>query len=285
MSGDPLRPLLARLALTARVFYSGPLCGWHDFDESEGVGHFHVVRSGRLRVRGISGADVLVDRPTLLFYPFPRTHQLVVAPGEEVDVLCASVDFGASRANPLLRGMPELMLVPLHATAELPLTVDLLFAEAFAERYGRQAAVDRLAEYLVIQLLRQAIETRAVDVGALAGLADPRLSRSITAIHDHPGRAWTLDGLAAEAGMSRARFAVRFRETVGSTPMEYLTAWRIEAACALLREGISPKRVAHEVGYASNTAFARVFLRRVGKSPARWLAAQGPGDRRVAGGD
>lgn len=284
MTGDPLRPLLARLALSARVFYSGPLCGWHDFDESEGVGHFHVVRSGRLRVRSASGVEAQVDTPTLLFYPFPRTHQLVVPPGEEVDVLCASVDFGASRANPLLRGMPELMLVPLHATAELPLTVELLFAEAFAERYGRQAAVDRLAEYLVIQLLRHAIESRVVDVGALAGLADPRLSRSITAIHDHPGRAWTLERLAAEAGMSRARFAVRFRGVVGSTPMEYLTAWRIEAACKLLREGISPKRVAHEVGYASSTAFARVFQQRVGKSPAGWLGAQGLAGRRIDGG-
>ena len=33
--------------------------------------------------------------------------------------------------------------------------------------------------------------------------------------------------LAARVGMSRSIFAMRFKEKVGTTPMEYLTRWRM----------------------------------------------------------
>ena len=38
------------------------------------------------------------------------------------------------------------------------------------------------------------------------------------------------------AGMSRSSFAAKFKETVGETPMEYLTRWRMLLAADRLRE-------------------------------------------------
>ena len=70
--------------------------------------------------------------------------------------------------------------------------------------------------------------------------------------------------------MSRARFAVHFRETVGMTPLDYLTDWRIGVAQALLKAGKSLKLVAPAVGYMSPTAFTRVFSQRIGASPTEW---------------
>jgi len=52
------------------------------------------------------------------------------------------------------------------------------------------------------------------------------LVKTINAIHADPSRTWTLEEMAALANMSRARFAVHFRKTVGSTPMAYLSEWR-----------------------------------------------------------
>ncbi len=46
-------------------------------------------------------------------------------------------------------------------------------------------------------------------------------------MHANPADAWTVSGLAERLGMSRSIFASKFRETVGATPMEYLTRWRI----------------------------------------------------------
>ncbi len=271
---DRLTPLLARFELSARVFHTGPLCGWADFDGTDGVGHVHLLREGHLRIASAGRATVDVTRPSLLFYPRPSAHELRTVEGRSVDVLCASVDFGAALGNPLLRGLPDLMIVPLDAAPALTPTLDLLFAEAFEQRCGRQAALDRLTEYLVIQLLRHALSARLLDAGALSGLADPRLSKAINAMHERPAEPWSLASLAGLAGMSRARFAANFRATVGATPMGYLTDWRLGVARTLLRQGLPMKRVAPEVGYATSNALARAFTQRVGVSPTRWLSAQ-----------
>jgi len=46
-------------------------------------------------------------------------------------------------------------------------------------------------------------------------------------MHDFPAHRWTLQDLAERAGMSRSTFALKFKETVGTSPMEYLARWRM----------------------------------------------------------
>jgi len=104
----------------------------------------------------------------------------------------------------------------------------------------------------------------------MAGLADPRLAKAIAALHAEPARAWTLEGMASVAGMSRARFAAHFAQTVGTPPGDYLTGWRLGLARRLLRRGLPLKQVAAEVGYGSPGAFGRVFQQRVGQTPRDW---------------
>ena len=108
----------------------------------------------------------------------------------------------------------------------------------------------------------------------LAALADPQLAKAITAMHERPEQDWTLVELALTAGMSRARFAVHFRETVGIAPLDYLTDWRVGVAQTLLRRGQSIKVVAPAVGYSSPAAFSRVFTKRVGVPISDWLRQQ-----------
>lgn len=148
----------------------------------------------------------------------------------------------------------------------------LLFDEAFAQRSGRKAAIDSLIEYFVVLLLRHAIDAKLIEGGVLAALADARLAKAMMAMHGRPEQAWSLAELAHVAGMSRARFVLNFRGTVGATPLDYLTDWRISVAQTLLTRGKSMKAVAPAVGYASPVALSRVFTRRVGVSPAEWLA-------------
>ena len=78
--------------------------------------------------------------------------------------------------------------------------------------------LSRLAEVLVIRLLRAEIERGATEPGLVSGLADPRLSRAIVAMHEAPGQPWSNVALAAIAGMSLSRFAEAFRARVGETP-------------------------------------------------------------------
>ena len=276
---DRLSPLFARFSLSAEVFFSGALCGAADFDNSRGIGILHVLRKGRVRVLAGAGSQLLpvqdkfsLDQPSLLFYRQACPHRFEVDESAGADLVCSYIEFGAGMGVQVLRGLPEFLLVPMSALPGVAPTLALLFDEAFSARSGRSAAVNRLVELFAILLLRHVMDARSVQSGVLAGLADERLARALMAMQEHPERDWTLEGLADTATMSRARFAAQFHATVGSTPMDYLTDWRLSVAQTLLRRGRPLKAVAPAVGYSSDSSFARVFTRRMGVSPTVWLA-------------
>ncbi|HEY2929122.1 AraC family transcriptional regulator [Piscinibacter sp.] len=270
---DRLTALLQRFELRARVFRAGAFRGVCRGDVASGAGNLYLIRRGPVRVSHPQGRRKVVNEPTLLFYSRPGKQQLDAFEPEGADIVCAAIDFGMGDENPLVRGLPAMLQVPLARMPGLDLTQQLLFDEAVKQRCGHDAAVDRLAEVLVIQLLRYAIEQRLIDGGLLAGLADPRLVRALNAIHADPRLAWTLEAMADVAGMSRARFAARFTRVLGSAPGDYLTGWRLGLARSLLRRGLPVKQVADDVGYGSASAFARAFSQRVGLPPTDWLAA------------
>ena len=118
-------------------------------------------------------------------------------------------------------------------------------------------------------MVRHWIENEAdVETGWLAALRDDQLGRAIAAIHRNPGAAWTLEGLASTAAMSRSAFAARFSEVVGEPAMRYLTRWRLQLARTELRECNDPLGVvAERFGYRSEAAFCRAFKREFGVSP------------------
>jgi AraC-like DNA-binding protein len=174
--------------------------------------------------------------------------------------------------NPLIASLPEPFVVPLEALPELAPALKLLFSESASELPGRQTALDRLFEYVLVLLIRSALNEHLVDSGVLLGLADERLGKAIEGMHKHPETAWSLEELAQSAGMSRARFAAHFRKVVGMTPFDYLTNWRLGVAQTMLRKGNSLKLIAAAVGYTNATALTRVFTQRLGMSPSEWLA-------------
>jgi transcriptional regulator GlxA family with amidase domain len=176
--------------------------------------------------------------------------------------------------NPLTASFPEPFVIPLDALPELAPTLELLFSESSSDLPGRQTALDRLFEYVLVLLFRSAMNARLIDSGILLGLSDPRLSKAIELMHKHPETSWSLEQLAQHAGMSRARFAAHFRKVVGVTPFDYLTDWRLGIAQTMLRKGNSLKLIATAVGYTNATALTRVFTQRLGTSPTEWLRAR-----------
>ncbi len=271
---DPLSPLFKRFTLSARLFYSGALCGIANFANDQGIGMVHVLRRGSLRVAQPPASSLELTRPTLLFYRRPVVHRFEVGAADGADLVCAFIDFGATLGNPLLRGLPECLIVPLADMPGVNSTLALLFDEAFSRRPGREAGIDRLVEFLVVLLLRHSIDAKLIKLGVLAGLSDARLAKALTVMHEQPALPWTLASLAQAAGMSRARFAASFHEVVGAPPLDYLTDWRVSVAQTLLRRDKPLKAVAPAVGYSSPAAFSRVFAKRVGASPVDWVAAQ-----------
>jgi AraC family transcriptional regulator, activator of mtrCDE len=101
-------------------------------------------------------------------------------------------------------------------------------------------------------------------------LVAPPSARAVTAMLMAPARAWTLDALAAEARVSRATLVRIFRKAAGLAPLAFLSELRLELARhRLASTNVSLAKLAAEVGYDSESSFARAFRRRFRLSPGR----------------
>tara|TARA_R110002096_G_scaffold269520_2_gene463349 strand:+ start:4263 stop:5219 length:957 start_codon:yes stop_codon:yes gene_type:complete len=151
----------------------------------------------------------------------------------------------------------------------LEATLKVIGAEAGGARLGGDLIALKLSEAIFAQAIRAHIEQTAEGSSGVAGFADPQLARALTSFHRTPAGDWTVASLAREAGLSRTGFAERFTQRLGVTPMSYVTSWRMQIAReALVTRGLSVAEAAEVSGYASESAFSRVFKKEIGLSPA-----------------
>src|SRR5229473_860697 len=140
------------------------------------------------------------------------------------------------------------------------------------QRPGGASLLARLIELLFVEVLRRSMENLSDNqIGWLAALRDPLVSKALQLIHADPTHPWQVTELGRRVGLSRSVLAERFRHFLGEPPMHYLIRWRLQLAAQLLRDtddGISA--IAARVGYDSEAAFSRAFKRQAGESPAAW---------------
>lgn len=178
---------------------------------------------------------------------------------------------------PVLRQLPPLLVLrhgesPAHAL--LALSMRALVDDSLHQRPGWQLSANRMADLLLVHLLRQWLDQTPAGGAATwwRGLDDMRIARAVALMQQEPARPWTVDTLARACGLSRTVFNERFRTLMGQSPMDHLVAQRMALAKRLLRERRQGLwAVAEAVGYGSDKAFARAFQRHVGSTPAAWL--------------
>ncbi|MFI2211957.1 AraC family transcriptional regulator [Streptomyces sp. NPDC020141] len=181
----------------------------------------------------------------------------------------------------VLGALPRVARIPASPSGCPPL--EMIAYEIGREAPGRQAVLDRLLDLLLVVSLRDWFERPEARAPAwYRAHGDPTVGRALRLMHGEPARPWTVAGLAAEAGISRARFAQRFSDLVGQSPMAYLTEWRIcQAADLLAQTDATVDAVSRRVGYSNAYALSVAFKRTLGVRPsehrARARAAADPG--------
>lgn len=273
-TADLLTSVLTHFPMRAGVFYTGNICGVHDFARDPVHGHLHLIARGPVELQTDGQRAVTLEHPAVLFFPRPQRHRLVADEGAGADVVCGSILLGTGVDNPVSTSLPDVVQVPLEDMPSAPALLQLMFDEALQDKPGRQSVLDRLCEVFMLQLLRHCMAQGLTSGGLLAGLAEPRLGKAIRAMHEAPALEWDLPRMADTAGMSRARFAHHFHAVVGQPPAHYLRQLRMQAAQALMHKGQTIQQAAQAVGYGSPSAFTRAFAREVGLPPAQWFAAQ-----------
>lgn len=175
-------------------------------------------------------------------------------------------------ARMLLDTLPPIVHIQKESDkAAMRWSLERMAEELREPQPGGSLIAQQLAYMMLIQALRLHLSDPANGAGWLFALSDPHMAAAITAMHDAPGQPWTLQQLAARVGMSRSVFAERFKATVGATPMEYLTRWRmLRAGDRLRNSGDSLAEIAGSLGYDSESAFGKAFRRVMQCSPRQF---------------
>jgi AraC-like DNA-binding protein len=184
-----------------------------------------------------------------------------------------------SHADFLLKSLPPIVHIQKESDkAAMRWSLERMKEELRDPQPGSSLITQQLAYMMLIQALRLHLADAAKDgVGWLFALADKQMSAAITCMHDDPAHPWTLQKLGECVGMSRSVFALRFKETVGATPMEYLTRWRMLLAGDRLKNSDdSISAIASSLGYESDSAFGKAFRRVMGCSPGQYSRGVNP---------
>jgi AraC-like DNA-binding protein len=193
---------------------------------------------------------------------------------------------GGNHARVLLEALPPIVYLQKESDREvLRWAMERMRQELREDRPGGALVSQHLAHMMFVQALRLHIEQGSEHrVGWLAALADKQMAAAINAMHQDPAHHWTLEELAAKAGMSRSSFAAKFKAKVAVSPMEYLTRWRmLLAGDRLTNTADSIAEVAITLGYESESSFSTAFKRVMACSPRQYAREQSAPNAVAAG--
>jgi AraC-like DNA-binding protein len=256
---------------------------------------FHFVAEGRAFVRQPDAENLELRAGEMVLFPRGSTHELAhstrgkTMPPEAflakrdgvadrdpnaTTLVCGEFRLDRQLALPALRALPK--AVSLRAGVEpgsspLSDTLRLLRNEVETPDFGNKIIVRNLLSSLFIYFMRDWAVTSPAAGDWFSAVRSPHVARALACMHEAPGRAWTLEQLAKEAGMSRAAFARNFSASIGEPPHAYLTRWRMGIATQLLKEtDLRLIEVATRVGYRSEFSFSRAFKLARGVSPTHY---------------
>lgn len=235
-----------------------------------------VVRRGRLRWH-VDGQPEDVP-PGSAFFTLPwQAHGGVEPDQPGCDLSYAILPIRGGRRGPwslpaggALEALTVLAAADRHTWAATPLLLQLVPALV-------EAILDCRAPSRRDALCLAAVEEMAAIVASGARAAeDPALGRVralVAALEERCGEPWTLDTLAAEAGLARTRFAELALEATGDSPHRLLNRLRVRRFQRLLRcSGRSVTELALDCGFSGGSHGARVFRAFTGTTPAAWRA-------------
>jgi AraC-like DNA-binding protein len=296
---DPLSDVLS--LLKPRSYMSGGFDVGGElsvqFPKYEGIKCYALV-SGQcwLAVEGVDDAVLMKPGDCFLLprgWPFRLATDLTLTPVDFRTILSARRERGIASYNGGGDGFivgGHFLLSGKHAGMLLGMLPPIVHLQKESDKAALRWSLDRMrqelhdpqpggsliAQHLAYMLLVQALRLHLAEglkggVGWLFALADQQMSAAIGAMHDDPAHRWTLQELGKRAGMSRSTFALKFKEKVGSSPMDYLTRWRMMlAGDRLVSSGDPVSAIALSLGYESESAFSTAFKRVMGCSPRQY---------------
>lgn len=196
-------------------------------------------------------------------------------------MITGTYESAGAASQRLLRALPPVIVLQ-RGDFDTRL-LDILVDEAVKDEPAQGVVLDRLLDMVLIAALRSWFARNDAPAWYHA-YSDPLVGKALRLLQHNPAHGWTVAGLAAAVGVSRAALARRFTDLVGEPPMSFLTEWRLSLAADLLAESDATiEAIARQVGYGSAFALSAAFKRHFGVSPRDHRQGANPAELVSAG--
>lgn len=149
----------------------------------------------------------------------------------------------------------------------------LLFAELKQENLGGKLYIESLSNVLAVHLLRQYAATTPRITTYKGGLPERQLLQVLEYINERLDQDIKLADLAALLNISPFHFSHQFKQSLGTTPYQYLLQQRIERAKQLLKQtDRSIMEIAFLCGFNSHSHLSKQFRQLTGITPKVYRA-------------
>lgn len=230
--------------------------------------HFVVAGKGTFEVGGrtweVSTGDLFFARP----------NQLIRYTADEQQPWEYSwVGFNGACAHKLTSQLPFTDSEPVHH-AQDPDGIYQALKNIYQSRGLQPQDEAAMVGYLYLFIAALMKETSTVKPHSTSSSSQYVLN-AIKYIQFNYSHDISIDDVAKSVGVSRSHLYRVFMLNVGQSPIDYLTEYRINEACKLLRAGnLSIAEVAVSVGFFDQFYFSRVFKRAKGVPPSKYMASQ-----------
>ena len=240
------------------------------------------VEAGDVLMLPRGNAHSLRDDPTTPaeLFDVPLLKRLNVDRGAKLQGVCGMFRFEDRSTEQLFAALPRVLHVRElddELGPWLEQTMRLIGYESKLRRPGGNTTAAGLCDTLFVYLLRTHLARLSQTKPSwLRALSDPQIGQALQLIHSNPMASWTVPELASKVAMSRSKFAARFAEVVGRTPLQYVIDWRLQKAASLLRTSTRTlAEIASDVGYESEAAFNKAFKKGMGTPPGEYRTRDG----------
>ncbi|QAU24395.1 AraC family transcriptional regulator [Dyella sp. M7H15-1] len=273
-----LESLLNQSMLRVDVVAEQHYCGEWFMDEPRyECGLFHLVGAGECLIESSALTEALhLKAGDLVVLPHGDPHRLSAHHEQEgipTSLICGELHFSNRTQHPLSHALPTCLVVRAAEADKVFRHLTSMMVDVVNSGVaGRQVLLNKLADTLFTLAVCDYANRNTDHRGLFAALVDGRICKVLQAVHENPGRPWTMQSMASLACMSRSAFAERFAQLMKMPPMQYVTQWRVSIAERLLRDRqLSVGTIAERLGYSSEAAFRRLFKRVSGLCPGSIL--------------
>jgi AraC family transcriptional regulator len=150
----------------------------------------------------------------------------------------------------------------------------MLLAELQQDNLGGKLYIESLSNILAVHLLRQYTASKPALPIYEGSLPQHQLVKVLDYIHDYLDQEIKLADLAALLAMSQFHFSHLFKQSIGTSPHQYLLQQRVERAKQLLKHtDQSIMDIAFACGFSSHSHLSKQFRQLTGTTPKAYRAS------------